>query len=160
MKILILKGSPRPDGSSSALSDQLAAGAEKMGAEVEKIFLHSMDIRPFYWFTYSAQLKTCIDRWYSLWNYKHDAFKNKPFGVILVYGDTDLYTSGGIHAIHTFETMFRFLQARVVGWVYGSLMDVGDAQKHPGLMEQAFQLGQRLVACTSLTGIQSRLSLL
>lgn len=99
---------------------------------------------PIYWFTYSAQLKTCIDRWYALWNGKHDLFKNKPVGIILAYGDTDLYTSGGINAIHTFETMFRFLETRVE-FVYGSLMDVGDAEKNPDLMKQAFEMGKRLV---------------
>lgn len=104
---------------------------------------------PVYWFTYSAQLKTCIDRWYAMWNFKHDAFKGKPIGIVLTYGDTDLYTSGGINAIHTFETMFRFLQANIVGWVYGSVMDVGDAQKHPELMEQAHQLGERLAVMPS-----------
>jgi len=99
---------------------------------------------PIYWFTYSAQLKTCIDRWYALFNYKNDAFKGKGMGVVLAYGDTDVYTSGGINAIHAFETMFRFLQVEVVGWVYGSLGDVGDAQKHPELMNKAFQLGMKL----------------
>jgi multimeric flavodoxin WrbA len=99
---------------------------------------------PIYWFTYSAQLKMCIDRWYGLWNYQHDAFKGKPFGIVLAYGDSDLYKSGGINAIHAFETMFRFLKADIAGWVYGSLGDIGDAQKNPELMEQAYQLGKKL----------------
>jgi multimeric flavodoxin WrbA len=99
---------------------------------------------PIYWFTYSAQLKLCIDRWYALWNFKPEAFRGKPIGIVLTYGDTDLYTSGGINAIHTFETMFHFLQADIQGWVYGTLMDVGDAQKNPGLMQKAYELGERL----------------
>lgn len=99
---------------------------------------------PIYWFTYNAQLKTCIDRWYALWNAHPDVFKNKPVGVILTYGDTDLYTSGGINAIHSFESMFKFLGADIAGWVYGSLSDIGDAQKQPELMEKAYQLGQKL----------------
>lgn len=99
---------------------------------------------PIYWFTYTAQLKTCIDRWYALWNYNHTIFKNKPFGFILTYGDADLHTSGGINAIHTFETMCRFLQADVAGWVHGSLSEIGDAQKHPELMKKAYQLGRKL----------------
>jgi multimeric flavodoxin WrbA len=107
---------------------------------------------PIYWFTFSAQLKMCIDRWYALWNSRHDAFKGKPIGIVLTYGDTDLYTSGGINAIHTFETMFRFLQANIMGWVYGSVMDLGDAQKHPELMEQAHQLGKRLAQDREVTG--------
>jgi multimeric flavodoxin WrbA len=99
---------------------------------------------PIYWFTYSALLKLCIDRWYAMWNFKNDMFKGKPIGIVLTYGDSDLYTSGGINAIHTFETMFRFLQADIVGWVYGTLMDVGDAQKDSELMQKAYQLGERL----------------
>ena len=99
---------------------------------------------PIYWFTYSAQLKTCIDRWYGLWNDKHDAFKSKPVGIILSYGDTDLYNSGAINAIHAFETMFRFLKADIVGWVHGTMYDLGEAQKKPELMEQAYQLGKKL----------------
>ena len=101
---------------------------------------------PIYWFTYSAQLKLCIDRWYALWNFKHDMLKGKPVGVILTYGDTDLYTSGGINAIQTFETMFHFLQADLVGWVYGSVMDVGDAQKNTELLEKAYQLGKQIAS--------------
>lgn len=99
---------------------------------------------PIYWFTYSAQLKACIDRWYSLWQTDRDVFKGKPFGIILTYGDSDLYTSGGINAVHTFESMMRFLEANIEGWVYGSVSNPGDAQKDEKLMEQAYQLGQRL----------------
>ena len=99
---------------------------------------------PIYWFTYSAQLKLCIDRWYGPWNYNHDLFKDKPIGILLTYGDTDPYTSGAINAIHTFETMFRFLQAPILGIIYGSVSDPGDAEKQPELMEQAYQLGKRL----------------
>jgi multimeric flavodoxin WrbA len=45
-KILILKGSPREDGNSSSLANQVAAGARESGAEVESFSLHNMDIRP------------------------------------------------------------------------------------------------------------------
>ncbi len=99
---------------------------------------------PIYWFTYSAQLKLCIDRWYGLWNFKPDLFKDKPVGIILSYGDTDPYTSGAINAIHTFETMFRFLGAPMLDVVYGSLSVQGDAEKQPELMERAYRLGLQL----------------
>lgn len=99
---------------------------------------------PIYWFTYSAQLKLCIDRWYALWNDKPASFKGKRFGIVLAYGDSDVYTSGAINAIHTFETMVRYLKSEITGWVYGSLSNVGDAQKHPELMQQAFELGKKL----------------
>jgi multimeric flavodoxin WrbA len=99
---------------------------------------------PVYWFTISAQMKLCIDRWYAFQASNWKEFIGKKVGIVLTYGDTDLYTSGGINAIHTFETMFRFLQMEIVGMVYGTVMDIGDAQKHPELMEHAYKLGQIL----------------
>jgi multimeric flavodoxin WrbA len=54
---------------------------------------------PIYWFTYSARLKTCIDRWYAVWNFKKDLFRGKPVGIVLGYGDTDPHNSGGINAM-------------------------------------------------------------
>lgn len=39
--------------------------------------------------------------------------------------------------------MFRFLQAEIVGWVHGSLDGVGDANKHPDLLDKARQLGEK-----------------
>ena len=101
---------------------------------------------PIYWFTYTAQLKLCLDRCYALWNGNNDFLRGKPVGIILTYGDKDLYTSGGINAIHTFETTFRFLQATIAGWVYGSLSAVGDAEKNPALMQAAYRLGNHLVS--------------
>lgn len=182
--IVVLKGSPRVNGNSAILADQVAAGATESGAEVESFVLHNMHIEPcdhcdncqeadgvciikddmqilypklrqadaiviaspIYWFTISAQMKLCIDRWYALETSQGNQLRGKKFGIVLAYGDTDLHTSGGINAIHTFESMFRYIRAEIVGIVHGTAMDVGDAEKQPALMEQAFRLGQRLVA--------------
>jgi multimeric flavodoxin WrbA len=100
---------------------------------------------PIYWYTYSGQLKVCIDRMYSLWNSNHEVFRNKPVGFILTYGDVDVYTSGAINAIYTLNSMFRFLDSKITGFVYGSLMDVGDAKKNLDLMKQAYEIGKKLV---------------
>jgi multimeric flavodoxin WrbA len=181
--VLVLKGSPRENGNSSTLAEQVAAGAREAGAEVESISLHTLDIRPcdacdvchetggvciikddmqslypklrraqvivvaspVYWFTISAQAKLCIDRWYAFVTEQENVLRGKKFGIVLTYGDSDLYTSGGINAIHTFESMFRYIGAEMVGIVHGSVSDVGDAQKQPELMEKAYHLGQRLV---------------
>ena len=43
-RIVVLKGSPRKNGNSAALVDQVAAGARAAGAEVQSIFLHGMEI--------------------------------------------------------------------------------------------------------------------
>jgi multimeric flavodoxin WrbA len=99
---------------------------------------------PVYWFTFSAQLKLCIDRWYGFQASQWKEVSGKQFGIVLTYGDTDLYSSGAINAIHTFETMARFLHCEIVGIVHGSLMEVGEAGKNPVLMQAAFNLGQKL----------------
>jgi multimeric flavodoxin WrbA len=181
-QILILKGSPRERGNSATLADRLATGAIAAGAQVESIYLHSLDIRacdacdlckdpgsgcaieddmqplypklagadaivlasPVYWFTFSAQLKLCMDRWYAFQSSQWQELQNKPFGIILTYGDTDLYTSGGINAIHTFESMARFLHGQLVGIVHASLDQADEAAQQPALLEQAYRLGQQL----------------
>jgi multimeric flavodoxin WrbA len=99
---------------------------------------------PVYWFTFSAQMKLCIDRCYAYQANDWNEMRGKQYALILTYGDTDLYTSGGINAINTFETMCRFLKAEIAGMVYGTMSDVGDAEKQPELMEQAYKLGQKL----------------
>src|SRR5512136_1772719 len=99
---------------------------------------------PIYCFTFSAQMKLCLDRWYGFQAKKWKEIQGKSFGLILTYGDDDLYSSGGINAIHTFESLCRFFKGDIVGIVHGSLNDVGDAQKHPELLEKAYQLGQKL----------------
>jgi multimeric flavodoxin WrbA len=101
---------------------------------------------PVYWFTYSAQLKLCIDRWYGFQAHGWKEISHKQFGIILTYGDTDLITSGGINAIHTYETMCHFLKSEVVGIIHGSLSDVGDAEKHPELLQKAYELGKLLAS--------------
>ena len=99
---------------------------------------------PVYWFTFSAQLKLCIDRWYGFQGHKWQEVSRKHYGIILTYGDSDLYTSGAINAIYTFETMCRFLDSKIAGIVHGSLSEVGDAEKNPELMQKAYDLGQLL----------------
>jgi multimeric flavodoxin WrbA len=45
-KIIILKGSPRPNGNSATLADQVAEGSQSAGAFVESYILHRMNIQP------------------------------------------------------------------------------------------------------------------
>ncbi|HWQ46827.1 MAG TPA: flavodoxin family protein [Longilinea sp.] len=99
---------------------------------------------PIYWFTFTAQLKTCIDRWYSLQGEPGDKLKGKEVGILITYGDSDPYTSGAINAFHTFESMFCYLRCKMVGMVYGTAMDIGDIEKQPALLTRAAQLGTRL----------------
>jgi len=45
-KIIIIEASPRDNGNSTILAREVAAGARSLGAEVESVHLHGMDIRP------------------------------------------------------------------------------------------------------------------
>ena len=97
-----------------------------------------------YWFTMSAQTKLCIDRWYALEGPRGNALAGKQIGIVLTYGDSNQFTSGAINAMRAFEDMFRYIKADIVGMVYGTAMNTGDAQKQPDLMERAYKLGQKL----------------
>jgi multimeric flavodoxin WrbA len=100
---------------------------------------------PVYWFTMSAQTKLFIDRWYALQGAQGNMLKSKKFGIILTYGDSDPYTSGAINAIRTFEDMFHYIKAELVGMVYGTANDQGDVLTQPELLQHAYQLGEKLV---------------
>lgn len=45
-KIVIVRGSPRRNGNSAALADQVEAGARAAGATTESFYLHGMNISP------------------------------------------------------------------------------------------------------------------
>jgi len=185
-KIIIVKGSPRKAGNSAMLAEQVAAGAQAAGAEVESIYLHGLDIRPcdaceacqesadtdciidddmqtlypkirqadaivyaspIYWFTVSAQLKLFIDRCYSLGgeDYVQDhALAGKRIGVVLTYGGDDPFDSGAINAIRTFQDMFDYIPAEIVGIVYGYADAAGEIRRNGQVMEKARQLGAKL----------------
>ena len=126
-------------GSGCVIEDDMQPLYPKL-AEADAIVLAS----PIYWFTFTAQLKLCMDRWYAFQGNRYQEIKNKPFGIILTYGDTDLYSSGAINAIHTYESMARFLHGELAGIVHASLDEADEAAKQPALLEQAYQLGRQL----------------
>ena len=126
-------------GSGCVIEDDMQPLYPKL-AEADAIVLAS----PIYWFTFTAQLKLCMDRWYAFQGNRYQEIKNKPFGIILTYGDTDLYTSGAINAIHTYESMARFLHGELAGIVHASLDEADEAGQSPALLDQAYQLGRQL----------------
>ncbi len=190
-KVLILKGSPRPNGNSAALADQVAEGVRSAGGSVESFLLHRMNIlpcdgckscregidgyciiqddmqilypklleadailiaSPVYWFEVSAQTKAFIDRTYALdldkvyarQSGKRSLLSGKRFGLVLTYGDEDIFLSGAINPIRWFQDVCRYLDAELSGMVYGSASDIGDVQKQPVLIERAYKLGQKM----------------
>ncbi len=180
-RVLILNGSPRKQGNSSLLAEQVAAGAREAGATVEVFDLHEMEIRPcdacdfcqgtgvcvldddmqllyprlreadaillaspIYWFTLSAQMKACIDRWYALEGAGEHALAGKEIGVVLAYADSDPFTSGAVNAIRTLQDIFRYERATIVDFVYGTASEPGDIARQPEVLARARALGQRL----------------
>jgi multimeric flavodoxin WrbA len=99
---------------------------------------------PVYWFNMSAQIKAFIDRSYAIQGKDSWAFTGKDVGVILTYGDTDIFTSGGINALRSFQDICSYVKANLVGAVYGSADKPGDIQDNTGLLEKAYKLGEQM----------------
>jgi multimeric flavodoxin WrbA len=108
--------------------------------EAEAIVISS----PIYWFSINAQTKLCIDRWYAYGSAENNQLSGKQFGIVLTYEDADPFASGAVNALRTYQDLFHYIHADLVGFVYGSVKNVGDVQKQPDLMERAFQLGLKL----------------
>lgn len=101
---------------------------------------------PVYWFTMSAQTKIFMDRCFALPAYNKDAFRGKRVAIAMTYGDADPFVSGCINALRTFQDAYRYTESSLVGMVYGSAMDAGEIRSNEKLMQDAFDLGKKLVA--------------
>jgi multimeric flavodoxin WrbA len=182
-EILVINGSPRPEGNSARLAALCADTFKQRGASWEQVDLRRLKISPckacgqcrdrkakycaqkddmaplydkiaqcrallfvtpIYFFNYTAQLKTFIDRLYGIWNWDRDFLAGKPTGAVLVYADANLYESGGINAVSAFEHMFRYLKADLRGFAYGTAGDIGDAEKNPDLLDRTRDLAEAL----------------
>ena len=99
---------------------------------------------PIYWFTFSAQTKLFMDRWYGLGGNEGYALAGKNFAVLLSYADADPFLSGAVNALRTLQDALRFIEAELVGMVYGSASEAGEIKKNKALMKEAYELGQKL----------------
>ena len=100
---------------------------------------------PIYWFTISAQTKIFIDRCYALGNSGGYALKGKRIGIVLTYEDSDPFVSGAVNAIRTFQDIFAYVGATIIGMVYGRAAEPGEIANNIELMDKAFKLGKQLV---------------
>ena len=103
---------------------------------------------PVYWFTVSAQMKLFMDRCYGMGDDTDEpeehALAGKRIGIVLTYGGDDPFDSGAVNAIRTFQDMFNYIPAEIVGVVYGCALDAGDIRRNKTVMEKAYELGKEL----------------
>ena len=100
---------------------------------------------PVYWFTVSSQTKIFMDRCFGLPAYNQDAFRDKKIAIAMTYGDEDPFTSGCVNALRTFQDAYKYTGSNIVGMVYGSAMDAGQIRSNEKVMQEAFDLGRKLV---------------
>ncbi len=129
------------EGNGCAINDDMQTLYPKMRAS-DVIVIAS----PVYWYSLTAQTKLCIDRWYAMETSEGFELAGKKLALLMVYGDTDLYTSGGITVIYTIEGICRYVGMEVAGIVHGTAMNVGDVENNPVLLEQSYQLGKKLAS--------------
>jgi multimeric flavodoxin WrbA len=98
---------------------------------------------PIYWFTLSAQTKLFMDRCYAL--IADDALRGKRIGVVLTYGASDVFSSGGVNALRTLQDAYTFAGAKIIGMVYGTGGEPADMATNAALLEEAQQLGRDLL---------------
>lgn len=101
---------------------------------------------PVYWFTMSAQTKIFMDRCFALPAYGKDPFSGKRIAIAITYGGEDVFDSGCVNALRTFQDAFRYTESPIIGMVYGSAMDAGEIKSNKNLLKEAFDLGRRLIA--------------
>jgi multimeric flavodoxin WrbA len=101
---------------------------------------------PVYWFTMSAQTKIFMDRCYALTAYAKNPFAGKRIAIAMSYGDADPVRSGCVNALRTFQDAYRYTRSKIVGMVYGSAMKAGEIENDETLMQEAEELGKRLVS--------------
>jgi len=102
-------------------------------------------VSPVYFFNFSAQTKIFIDRCYALGSSK-DFFKGKVFALLLTYADSDVFNSGAINVLRTFQDMCGHLNASIAGMVYGSADKEGEIEVDIDIMNKAYQLGEKLAS--------------
>jgi hypothetical protein len=72
--------------------------------------------------------------------------------VILTFEDEDVFVSGGVNALRSFQDTFAYVKANLVGSVYGSADKAGDIQTNGKALQKAYGLGKKLVNQKSRKG--------
>jgi len=102
---------------------------------------------PIYFFTVSAQTKLFLDRCFALLGPDEDtSLKGKKIGIALTYGDKDPFSSGAVNALRLFQDMFNYTDSEMTGMIYGSAEEEGEISGNKELMQEAYELGEKLAS--------------
>ena len=177
--ILVLNGSPRPNGNTSALIDAMTDGAQSAGHIIERIDIRLLDIKPcvgcyscvvgkgdpcvqkddmnkvytklnnadivvfaspLYWWHFTAQMKTVIDRLFAVAASNQMHIPKKE--VALMIAAEDKKSDNLAHIVPYYQTcLVKNLNWTDRGMVLaGGVNMPGDVEKTP-YMQQAKELG-------------------
>ncbi len=99
---------------------------------------------PVYWFTMSAQTKLWMDRCFALPAYGKEPFRGKRIAVAMAFGGEDPFDSGAVNALRAFQDAYTYVEADLVGMVYGCAMKAGEIKANEKVMKEAKVLGKKL----------------
>ncbi len=99
---------------------------------------------PVYWFNISGQLKTFLDRCFAVAG-SGEAFAQKTLAAALAFGDTDMFTSGGVNAVRSLQDVCHYTGAAWGGVVYASALERDALSKNEEALAKAKELGADLL---------------
>ena len=62
----------------------------------------------------------------------------------MAYEDPDPLKSGAMNAIRSFQDIFNYVKADIVGIVHGCAEHPGEIEKSPVVLKKAYKLGRKL----------------
>lgn len=132
----------KPDSSGCAVDDDMQTLYPKLQTADTWVIAS-----PVYWFSMSAQTKLFMDRCFAMFNetMEKNRLFNKQIAIAMSYGDTDVFNSGCVNALRSFQDAYAYAGAKIAGMVYGSAEEPGEIKSNTSLMRQAEELGKKLV---------------
>ena len=133
----------KDDSKGCAIDDDMQALYPKV-LEADALIIAS----PVYWFTMSAQVKLFMDRCFALFNENQEIspLSGKKVAIAMSYGDKDAFSSGCINALRTFQDAYNYVGSEITGMVYGSAEEPGEIVNNKSLLQDAEELGIKLVS--------------
>ncbi len=133
MKIVILMGSPNPNGSTAILVQSFRKGAEERGHKVEVIDVCSLEIHP---------CTGCIACGYEGDCVQDDDSRIVRKALLTVAWNADNRTFEALEA--HYKTLVRYIHLTDMGMVLGYGCSTPDMTKSGSYPERAYQLGRSL----------------